>query len=64
MAFQSAPGYNQLQSGVWSPVIYSQNVQKEFRKKSVALDIVNSDYMGELSSFGDTVTIIKEPIVH
>jgi hypothetical protein len=64
MAFQSVPGYGQLQGGVWSPVIYSKNVQKQFRKKSVALDVVNSDYFGELSNFGDSVVIIKEPEIN
>jgi len=43
MAFNSAPGYGQLQGGVWSPVIYSKSVQKQFRKKSVVADITNSD---------------------
>ena len=59
MAFQSVPGYGQLQGGVWSPVIYSKNVQKQFRKKSVALDVVNTDYMGELNNYGDSVIIIN-----
>lgn len=61
MAFQSATGYNQLQGGNWSPVVYSKAVQKQFRKKSVAKDITNSDYFGEISNFGDSVEIIKEP---
>lgn len=61
MAFQSAVGYNQLQNGVWSPVIYSKAVQKQFRKASVANDITNNDYFGEISNFGDSVVIIKEP---
>lgn len=61
MAFQSAPGYNQLQGGVWSPTIYSKTVQKQFRKKSVAKDLCNNDYFGEIANFGDSVVIIKEP---
>lgn len=61
MAFQSAAGYGNLPNGAWSPVIYSQTVQKQFRKKSVAKDITNSDYFGEISNFGDSVEIIKEP---
>jgi len=61
MAFQSAVGYGQLQTGVWSPTIYSKTVQKQFRKKSVAKDITNNDYFGEISNFGDSVIIIKEP---
>lgn len=61
MAFQSATGYHNLPNGVFSPTIYSQKVQKQFRKKSVAKDITNSDYFGEISAYGDSVQIIKEP---
>jgi hypothetical protein len=61
MAFQSATGYSNLPNGKFSPVIYSQKVQKQFRKSSVVQDITNSDYFGEISNYGDTVQIIKEP---
>jgi hypothetical protein len=61
MAFDRAPGYNNLPNGVFSPTIYSQKVQKQFRKSSVVKDITNSDYFGEISNFGDSVQIIKEP---
>lgn len=43
MAFQSATGYNNLPNGKFSPVIYSQKVQKQFRKTSVIQDVTNSD---------------------
>jgi hypothetical protein len=61
MAFQSATGYNNLPNGKFSPVIYSQKVQKQFRKTSVVQDVTNSDYFGEISNYGDSVQIIKEP---
>ncbi len=61
MAFSSATGYNNLPNGVFSPTIYSQKVQKQFRKSSVAKAITNSDYFGEIANFGDSVQIIKEP---
>ena len=61
MAFQSAAGYGNLPNGAWSPVIYSQTVQKQFRKKAVASAITNSDYFGDISNYGDSVQIIKEP---
>ena len=61
MAFASAAGYTNLPNGNFSPVIYSQKVQKEFRKTSVVEDITNTDYTGEISQFGDSVRIIKEP---
>jgi len=43
MAFQSAVGYGQLQGGAWSPTIYSKKVQDQFRKKSVVMDVTNTD---------------------
>ena len=61
MAFQSAGGYSNLPNGVFSPTIYSKKVQKQFRRVSVAEDITNSDYFGEIKNFGDSVKIIKEP---
>lgn len=64
MAFQSAVGYGQLQGGTWSPTIYSRKVQKQFRKKSVAKDITNGEYFGEIKNFGDSVIIMKEPEIN
>ena len=61
MAFSSASGYSNLPNGNFSPVIYSQKVQKTFRKLSVVEDISNTDYFGEISDYGDSVKIIKEP---
>mgnify|MGYP003637245282 FL=1 len=61
MAFKTATGYGNLPNGNFSPVIYSKKVQSAFRKNSVCEDITNSDYFGEISNFGDTVRIIKEP---
>jgi hypothetical protein len=61
MAFQSAAGHGNLPLGNFSPVIYSKKVQMAFRKSSIVQDITNSDYFGEISAFGDSVKIIKEP---
>jgi hypothetical protein len=61
MAFAKASGYANLPNGNFSPVIYSQKVQKSFRNSSVVEDITNTDYMGEIASYGDSVKIIKEP---
>ena len=61
MAFNKATGHGNLPNGNFSPVIYSQKVQKAFRKSSVVEDITNTDYMGEIANFGDSVKIIKEP---
>jgi hypothetical protein len=43
------------------PSIYSKKVLNFFRKSSVAEAITNTDYAGEISGFGDSVKIIKEP---
>lgn len=61
MAFNTAVGYGNLPNGNFSPTIYSKKAQLAFRKKSVIQGITNSDYFGEISGFGDTVRIIKEP---
>ena len=61
MAFPQASGYTNLNSGNFSPVIYSKKTQLAFRKSSVVEDVTNTDYSGDISSFGDSVKIIKEP---
>ena len=53
--------WTNLPNGNFSPVIYSQKVQKAFRKKSVIEDVTNTDYSGEIANYGDSVRIIKEP---
>ena len=45
------------------PKVYSKKVLNFFRKASVAEAITNTDYAGEISAFGDTVRIIKEPVI-
>lgn len=45
----------------WVPEIFSQKVQIAFRKAAVSEAITNTDYFGEISGYGDTVNIIKEP---
>ena len=58
-----ASGYQNLPSGNWVPAVYSQKVQKFFRRASVVEDITNTDYAGEIENFGDTVNIVKEPSI-
>ena len=43
------------------PAVYSKKVLNFFRKSSVVEGITNTDYAGEITAFGDTVRIIKEP---
>ena len=47
----------------WVPEIFSNKVQIAFRKASVAEAVCNTDYFGEISTYGDTVNIIKEPTI-
>lgn len=61
MAFQTAAGWTNLPNGNFSPVMFSKKVQKQLRKSTVASDITNNDYFGEISNYGDSVRIIKEP---
>ena len=45
------------------PAVYSKKVLNFFRKASVAEAITNTDYAGEITAFGDSVRIIKEPTI-
>ena len=45
----------------WVPQIYSKKVQIALRKAATAEAICNTDYMGEIKNFGDTVNIVQEP---
>jgi hypothetical protein len=47
----------------WVPEVFSKKVQVAFRKSSITEAITNSDYFGEISGYGDTVNIIKEPTI-
>ena len=42
MAFTNASGYNNLAQGNFTPQIFSQKVQKFFRRASVVEDITNT----------------------
>ena len=45
------------------PAVYSKNILSFFRKKAVGEAITNTDYAGDITQFGDTVNIIKEPTI-
>ena len=59
MAFTNASGYQNLAQGNFTPQIFSQKVQKFFRRASVVEDITNTDYAGEIENFGDTVKTVS-----
>jgi len=63
MAFTASSGWNNLPTGAFTPVIYSKQVLKFFRRAAVAEAITNTDYMGEIANFGDTVKIMNEPTI-
>lgn len=48
-------------NSAWVATIYSKKVLKYFRTASVVEAITNNDYYGEISAYGDSVQIIKEP---
>lgn len=50
-------------TGNFSPTIFSKSVLNFFRTASVVEGVTNNDYYGEISAFGDTVRVIKEPTV-
>lgn len=45
------------------PSVYSKKVLNFFRKASVCEAITNTDYAGEITAYGDSVKIIKEPVI-
>jgi len=63
MAFAKASGYTNLNSGGFSPVLYSKKAQLAFRKSSVVEAVTNTDYAGEIANHGDSVTIVREPTI-
>ena len=52
-----------LDSGNWSPIIYSKQAQIALRKAAVANAITNNSYFGEIANQGAVVRIQKEPDV-
>ena len=60
--FAQASGSN-FANNNFLPEVYSKKVLNFFRKASVAEAITNTDYAGEISAYGDSVRIIKEPVI-
>lgn len=63
MAFPSAAGYGNLPNGVFTPVIYSKRVLLSLKKTAVVDEVTNTEFQGEISNMGDTVRIIKQPVM-
>ena len=58
------PGTAGQANQFWVPEIYSKKVQIALRKASTVEAITNTDYMGEIKTFGDTVNIVQEPQIN
>jgi len=63
MAFPSAPGYGNLPQGNFSPTIFSKDVIGLLKNKAVVDEVTNTEFAGEIANFGDSVRIIKQPLV-
>jgi hypothetical protein len=62
--FEPTPDTNaNFGNSFFLPSIYSAKVLNFFRKASVVEAITNTDYSGEISNYGDSVKIIKEPVI-
>lgn len=61
MTFTADAGWGNLPIGNWDPTIFSRESIKFFRRVSVADEVTNNKYEGDLAQGGSSVTIIKEP---
>lgn len=61
MTFTAAAGWGNLPIGNWDQVVYSKEFIDFFRRISIADEITNTAYAGEISDGGSSVVILKEP---
>lgn len=61
MAIDVAAGYGNLPNGYFIPEVFSTNVQLGFRKNTFINEVTTTSYFGEITNFGDTVHVLKEP---
>lgn len=59
----STTNFESTNTGDWLATIYSRKVLEFFKNVSIVEGITNNDWIGEINSFGDSVEIIKEPVV-
>ena len=55
--------FQALDAGNWLATIFSRKVLEFFKNASVVEGITNSDFIGEIQAYGDSVEIIKEPVM-
>ncbi len=53
-----------IYSGNYIPTRWSPKIQQRFYKKTIFMDIANTDYEGEIKKDGDQVTIRKYPVIN
>lgn len=61
--FPTAAGYGQLQGGAAFPTIFDNKILRSLKITSVVDEITNDNYSGVIQNQGDTVKIVKQPIV-
>ncbi len=61
--FPAAPGYNQLQGGAAFPTIFDNKILRSLKIASIVDEITNDNYSGMIREQGDTVKIVKQPVV-
>jgi len=61
--FPAAVGYGQLQGGAAVPTIFDNKILRSLKITSVVDEITNDNYSGSIRDKGDTVKIVKQPIV-
>jgi len=63
MTFPAAPGYGNFPNGSAVPTIFDNKILRSLKITSVVDEITNDNYSGTIRDKGDTVRILKQPIV-
>ena len=63
MSFPSSAGYGQFPNGSGIPTIFDNKILRSLKIASVEDEITNDNYSGTIKDKGDTVKIIKQPVV-
>lgn len=61
--FPAAVGYGQLQGGAAVPTIFDNKILRSLKITSVVDEVTNDNYSGVIRDKGDTVKIVKQPVV-
>lgn len=63
MTFPAAVGYGNLPTGASTPTLFDNKVLRSLKIASIVDEITNDNYTGMIKDQGDTVKIVKQPIV-